>query len=138
MRYITSKDIRIKNPFKNFSGFLTIAAKSCKKSKTNFFFQSINCFAILLLLILILPERIDQYLDQWNNIRIFYSYLPKIGIAIFLFFVGYILTVVTNLKWEMLFRTKLRDSIKLLVGLVFLMNLLYCKTSYIIWRKYHH
>ena len=88
------------------------AIKSCKKSKTNFFFQSINSFIIFLLLILILPTRIDEYLDQWNSIRIFHSHLPKIGIALVLFFVSYLITSVTNLQWGMLFRTKLRDSVK--------------------------
>jgi hypothetical protein len=136
MRYLTSKSFKIINPFKakNFE-LLEVAFISCKTSVINFLFQTMNGVLILLLLTTFLPQRIDDYLSQWNQIQVFYSHLPKLGISVFLFFLTYILTLCTNLKWTMIFRTRLAHSMSLLFTLVVSIVLLYYKTFYSIGKK---
>lgn len=136
-RYLTRKNIKIKNPFKSIKGFLKVAEESSGNSRTNFFIQVINCFLTFLLIVAILPVRIDEYLSPIYSVKILYSYLPRIGISVLLFFIIYVFTEATGFTWSDFFKTRIRDSMRIFVSLFIICTSLYYKALTLLYKKYY-
>lgn len=96
--------IKIEEPFKKITRFLKIIEKSSRNSKLNYFFQMINFCLALSLLLVIIPNLVDLFLSRWENITIFYLYLPKIGFSLFFYFISWVIGSIFNFSWLLFFQ----------------------------------
>jgi hypothetical protein len=136
MNYFQLNDIKIRNPFKLLKKFYSQSLISNKNSPLNFFIQSINIFVTFLLITAILPVRIDEYLNHWESVKILYSYLPRIGISIILWFITWVITETFSIRWIFLLKTKLIHSFIIMICLFGFCVLLYLRALILLYNKY--
>lgn len=97
--------------------FLNTAVESSKKSKTNFFFQVANFSILWLLILIILPDRSDQWLSLFDNFR--WSFLPIgqiITASVFYIFAQTVFGLF-DFSWRNLFETAPKITISITIVL---------------------
>lgn len=127
--------IKIKRPITKIIDFLKTIEYSSKKSRINFFFQMINFTLVLLLIMYILPNKIDTFISKWGEIKVFYIYFPKMGFAVLLYFISWIINQVSDLSFSIIFQTKIKLTITILISLIISLCLIYRKVITILFTK---
>lgn len=95
------------------TSFWKIFFKSGEISKTNLFFQSINCFAIFLLIVVLIPQEVSGL--SVNGISFFGVPVTRVVIAVILYIVPTQLLNFFALNWSDIFETSKKITLTLTV-----------------------
>jgi hypothetical protein len=140
MKYFKFNEIKIGGNYQKFSKFLDkiwkIVKWSLEKSKFNFFVQCINIIVTFLLLVAILPSKINTLLSPLENMVFLHFHLVQIITTIFFVFTSWLIGFIFNINWFLiLLRTKFIYSFVIFIGLSIIYVSLYTKLCLIVFEK---
>lgn len=115
--------------FAAFTNCWNAMAKSSQKSKINYLFQFVNFILIVLLMLVILPERLDQWFSSFREFE--WAFLPigNIVATIISYFIFQTFSWVSDYSLADIFETSLKITLSLTVGLSLFILLLYNKLA---------
>ncbi len=98
--------------------FLRAMVESSKKSKVNFFLQFTNFLVIFLLILVILPDRSNQWLSSMNELQLLFLPLGRIAHTIIFYIMAQTILGLSVFSWASIFETGFRITILISIGLI--------------------